>query len=155
MANLGAESGDSEIMQATSVKNGAFSININGEELAGSPLPGQPRAADIIGWCDGVRNYLATKDKQAQADKRARRGLEDGWKPKHEKVKPDPETGEWAPSGVPTDPEEYLQQGLEKAKERMDAANSEFVKAQAEYNAAHAAWQKWSKLIETLAPDAD
>lgn len=157
MADLHAESGDSEIMQATTVKNGAFAIVINGEELHGSPLPGQPRAGDIIGWCDGVRNWLATRDKNAQADKRARRGLteeEGGWKPKHEKVKPDPETGEWdLGPAMPHDPEEYLKEGLQQAKERMDKANAAFVKAQEEYNAAHAAWQKWSKIIEALADD--
>lgn len=154
---VNAISGDSEIMQATSVKDGAFSIVIDGEELHGSPLPGQPKAADIIGWCEGVRNYCATKEKQAQADKRGRRGLDDGWKPKTEKVKPNPETGEWE-HGTPIntmDPEQYLQQGLEQAKAQMDEANAAFAKAQADYNAAHAAWQKWTVLVEALAGGED
>lgn len=154
MNELTSTSGDADIMSYTRIENNTFVLTHNGEDIKGSPLPGPPRFAEISGWCDGVRNFLASLEAQATADKRKARPLEPGlreveegdWKPEYTRVQPDPELD----SLDIEEAGEYVASKVRTAKELMDKANKAFVKADKEYRDAHRKWLKWAQLAENF-----
>ena len=151
---LNSTSGDADIMANTRIENNTFILSHGGGDIKGSPLKGPPKFPEISSWCQGVRDYLAALEKDAAADKRARRPLEPpireveegDWKPEYTRVKPDPELD----SLDIQDAAEYVAASVRVAKELMDKANKAFVKAEKEYKEAHRKWLKWSQLAENF-----
>ncbi len=141
-------------MASTRIENNTFILSHNGQDIKGSPLAGPPKFPEISSWCQGVRDYLASLEKDAAADKRARRPLEPplreveegDWKPEYTRVKPDPELDNLDLQ----DAAEYVSHSMRIAKELMDKANKALVKAEKEYKEAHRKWLKWSQLAENF-----
>lgn len=129
--SLSRESGDSEIMQVTVLKDGHFELLLpDGETLKSAQMTSSPKFAEISSWCDGVRNALASREERRPKQRQASK-----------------------PADVGAD--EYVKTQWEKADALVKTTAEAVKAAEAEYEAAEAEAKKWSKLMEALGLDRE